>query len=138
MAPMTAWWLSKRSLRMPAPVVEALGRQRSAQAKERLLVGEAWADHDLVFATRIGTPMNPSNVRRDLALLTERAGLGRWHPNELRNSAASLLSAAGVPMEEVMDLLGHTDTRMLERVYRHRVSTAVEAAAPMETMFGAR
>lgn len=128
---------SKRSLRMPAPVAEALGRQRTEQAKQRLLVGEAWTDHDLVFSTQLGTPMSPSNLRRELGQLTERAGLGRWHPNELRHSAASLLSAAGVPMEEVMDLLGHTDTRMLERVYRHRVSKAVEAAAPMATMFGA-
>lgn len=42
-------------------------------------------------------------------------------------------------MEEVMDLLGHVDTRMLERVYRHRVRPTVEAAAaPMERLFGAR
>ena len=40
-------------------------------------------------------------------------------------------------MEEVMDLLGHVDTRMLERVYRHRVRPTVDAAtAPMERLFG--
>ncbi len=47
--------------------------------------------------------------------------------------------AAGVPMEEVMGPLGHVDTRMLERVYLHRVRRTVEAAAePMERLFGAR
>lgn len=126
---------SRRSIRLPGPATDALARQRAEQARERLVAGSAWTDNDLVFSTRMGTPMSPSNVRRDLARLTERAGLGAWHPNELRHSAASLLSAAGVPLEDVMDLLGHTDTRMLERVYRHRVTRAIEAAAPMATMF---
>jgi integrase len=48
-----------------------------------------------------------------------------------------LLSAAGVPLEQIADLLGHTDTRMLERVYRHPVKRTVGAAVePMERMFG--
>lgn len=134
-APKTA--KSQRSLGLPAPVVEALKRQRAQQARQRLVVGEAWTDHDLVFSTGIGTPINPGNLRRSVDRLTQRAGLGHWAPKELRHSAASLLSAAGVPMEEVMDLLGHVDTRMLERVYRHRVRPTVDAAtAPMERLFG--
>ena len=69
--------------------------------------------------------------------LTERAGLGAWHPNELRHSACSLLSAAGVPLEHVADILGHDGTRMASRFYRHAVAPAVGAAvAPMAEMFG--
>jgi integrase len=128
---------SRRSLAMPAPVVSALGRQRSGQARARLAVGAAWADLDLVFTTTVGTPVNPSNLRRSLANLTERAGLGAWHPNELRHSACSLLSAAGVPLEHVADVLGHDGTRMAHRFYRHAVAPSVGAAvAPMEAMFG--
>jgi integrase len=96
---------SKRSLRMPAPVLEALHRQRAQQARERLRAGSAWQDHDLVFATTVGTAVNPSNLRRDFARLTIGAGLGPWTPNELRHSAGSLLSAAGVRLEEVADVL---------------------------------
>lgn len=71
------------------------------------------------------------------ARLTKRAGLGPWHPNELRHSACSLLSAAGVPLEHVADILGHDGTRMAARFYRHAVTPAVGAAvAPMEAMFG--
>lgn len=63
--------------------------------------------------------------------------VGHWSPNELRHSAGSLLSAAGVPLEQIAEVLGHTDTRMLERVYRHPVKKTVSAAAePMERMFG--
>ena len=130
---------SRRSLAMPAPVVAALQRQRALQARERLVAGSAWADLDLVFANAIGAPIDPSNLRRLFARLTERAGLGRWHPNELRHSACSLLSAAGVPLEHVADILGHDGTRMAARFYRHAVAGAVGAAvAPMEAMFGQR
>ena len=81
--------------------------------------------------------MSPSNLRRDLARLTVAAGLGRWSPNELRHSAASLLSASGVPLEQIADVLGHTDTRMLLKHYRHPISRTIDAAAaPMERLFG--
>ena len=53
------------------------------------------------------------------------AGLGHWTPSELRHSAASLLSAAGVPLEVIADVLGHASTRMLEQHYRHQVNTFV-------------
>ncbi len=83
--------------------------------------------------------MSPSNLRRDLARLTVAAGLGRWSPNELRHSAASLLSASGVPLEQIADVLGHTDTRMLLKHYRHPISRTIDAAAaPMEALFGDR
>jgi integrase len=128
---------SRRAVTAPAAVVEALGRRRAAQASHRLAAGPEWVDNGLVFTTENGTPLDPSNVRRAFSAATKKAKLGAWHPNELRHSAASLLSAAGVPQEQVADLLGHTDTRMLDRHYRHRVTATVTAAtAPMEAMFG--
>ena len=75
-----------------------------------------------MFTTAVGTPIDPSNLRHTFERLTRRAGLGSWTPNELRHSAASLLSASGVPLEVIADILGHASTRMLEQHYRHQVS----------------
>jgi integrase len=118
-----------RVLSMPARVVEALRRQRVRQAEERLASGGYWSTEwpDLVFTSELGTPMHSSNLRRDFARITERAELPRITPYELRHSAASLLVAAGVPPFEAADLLGHSDLRMLERHYRHRLSPVVTA-----------
>lgn len=128
---------SRRAVVVPRPVLDALHAHRRSQADEMARAGNRWTDLDLVFPTIVGTPMSPSNLRRDLANLTTAAGLGRWSPNELRHSAASLLSAAGVPLEQIADLLGHTDTRMLLKHYRHPISRTVDAAVtPMESMFG--
>ena len=61
-----------------------------------------------------------------LARLCKKAGIERVTPYELRHSAASLLSDAGVPIEVLADLLGHSSTQMLEQVYRHRVRKVVD------------
>jgi integrase len=128
---------SRRALVLPHPVLAALREHAGLQERERRAAGERWQDLDLVFPTNVGTPMSPSNLRRDLARLTVAAGLGRWSPNELRHSAASLLSAFGVPLEQIADVLGHTDTRMLLKHYRHPISRTIDAAAaPMERLFG--
>lgn len=130
---------SRRTLDVPSPAIEALRSHRARQAAERLAVGSAWRDAGLVFTTEIGTVLDPRNFRRAFARVTEAAGLGTgWHPQELRHSAVSLLSAAGVRLEDVADVVGHSSaSRMTGDVYRHQVHPSVSAAkAPMEAMFG--
>jgi hypothetical protein len=61
-------------------------RRRRCHAKRDAALG--------VPLTRYQRPRDPA--RRSFTRLTERAGLGRWHTNELPHSAVSLLSAAGV------------------------------------------
>ena len=130
---------SRRQLRLPAVTGDALRQHRARQLARQDVMGEQGADLDLVFPTSRGTLLDPANLRRALATVTEKAGLGRWHPHELRHSAASLLSAAGVPLEEVADVLGHASTRVTSATYRHRTTPTVEAGAgPMAALFSAR
>jgi integrase len=127
---------SRRALTMPVPVLDALRLHRTQQGAEKLSA-PAWENDDLVFTTIIGTPLDPSNLRRGFARLTKDAGLGHWHPHELRHSAASILSAGGVPIEQIADILGHAGTRTTSAVYRHLIEPTVRgAAAPMNALFG--
>jgi len=73
--------------------------------------------------------MHPSNCRRAFTALCEQAHVPTVTPYELRHTAASLLIDAGVPPYEVADQLGHTDLRMIERHYRHRLHPTVTAGA---------
>lgn len=128
---------SRRQLLLPDLAVAALREHRVRQGLQRQAAGESWQDCGLVFPTGLGTLLDPANLRRSLSQLTERAGLGHWHPHELRHSAASLLSAAGVPLEEIADLLGHATTRVTSAVYHHQIGPTVEAAKqPMDRLFG--
>ncbi len=129
---------ARRRLDLTARAVEALRSHRGAQRQLRLLVGPDWEDLGFVFPTEVGTPAHPSGMNRKLARVTERAGLGHWSMTELaRHSAASLLSDAGVPLEQIADQLGHSSTRMLEKHYRHQVKPSIDVAVPvMEELFG--
>ena len=53
------------------------------------------------------------------------------------DTAASLLYDAGMALDEIADLLGHSSTRMLEAHYRHRVRSSFNRHVEhLETIFG--
>lgn len=56
---------SRRSLALPAPLAEALSVHRQAQTAERAQAGELWVEGNWVFATEIGTPIDPRNDLRE-------------------------------------------------------------------------
>ncbi len=108
-----------RTVQIPDPVVESLIAHRDRQGKERVEAGAAWEDNDLVFCTRLGTLLDPDNHRKSFSKLTEKAGIGRWHPHELRHSATSIMLAQGVPIDVVSKTVGHTSIRITADVYGH-------------------
>jgi integrase len=118
--------------------VAMLKAHRMHQAAERLTVGPAWTDHDLVFCTPLGTPLDPSNVDRHVyAPLVKRARLPLIRFHDLRHTAATNLLAAGVTVEVVSRMLGHADVATTLRFYRHvRPSEMRHAANVMSQLLG--
>ena len=55
---------SLRTIPLPTFAIAALHRHRELQSKERHLAGENWKEHGLVFASSVGTPIEPSNLLR--------------------------------------------------------------------------
>lgn len=120
---------SRRSIALPAQVSAALRTHRARQAEQRLRAGESWDDLGLVFTIASGKPIDPRNFRRTFTRITKSAGLGHWTPKELRHTAVSLLSHAGVPIEQVGDVVGHDGVRMTATTYRHAVVPTVKTGA---------
>ena len=69
---------SARAVPLSQLATAAISAQRAKQAEDRLLVGPAWVDNDLVFASQLGTPLEPRNVNRrfDVARARSRPRLG--------------------------------------------------------------
>jgi integrase len=121
-----------RTLELPAITLQALRDHRKTSAEELLLLGDRWPKKwgSLVFVSENGTPLNPSNLRRLIRRFAEDAGIeGPLTPYDLRHTATSLISAAGLSAERLADLLGHKDTRMVFQHYRHPVTSSVSVAA---------
>lgn len=121
---------SRRVLKLPKRAVEALKEHRTSQGAERLQAGSAWQDHGLVFCREDGTPLDRWQVHREFAAITKAAGLGEeWASRELRHSFVSILSAHGVRIEDISDLVGHSGTTVTETVYRHEIRPALTTGA---------
>lgn len=60
------------------------------------------------------------NVRRDLYTACARAGMAPCSPNDLRRTFATWLQQAGVGNDLTAQMMGHTDSRMIELVYGRR------------------
>ena len=129
---------SRRTLALARKCAEALHEQRTQQAVDRLAAGQLWQDHDLIFASTVGTPLDDHNIRRQFRKITAAAGLGStWVPRELRHTFVSLLSAHGVPVEAIALLAGHNQTATTEMVYRHQIVPALTRGAEvMDQIFG--
>ena len=131
---------SRRTLALPERCVGALRDQRDRQDAERAKAGPAWQDAGLVFPSSVGTPMSAGNARRDFrnALrLVPNIDPMEWTPRELRHSFVSILSDAGVPLEEISRLVGHAGTTVTELVYRHQLKPVIQTGATvMDRLFG--
>ena len=131
---------SRRTLALPKRCVEALKRQKARQDKARTAAGKRWVETGLVFTTRLGTKLDPADVRRAFRNAIDGApGLiaGEWTPRELRHSFVSLLSDSGMPIEEISRLVGHRSTAVTELIYRKQIRPVVQSGATaMDGIFG--
>jgi len=80
-------------------------------------------EHDpraLLFTAPGGGILRPTNWRaRFFNPAVKAAKLGPLTPHDLRHTAASLFISAGANPWMLAEVLGHTDTRMIDRVYGH-------------------
>ena len=123
---------SRRTLALTPELIAVLRQHLIRQAEARLAAGVLWRDHGLVFATEVGTPIDLDSFSHIFSKMCQRAGLGHWHPHELRHSGASLMLAAGTPLHVVSEVLGHASIAITKDVYGHLVEGDKRAAA--ETM----
>jgi len=113
---------SRRAITLSSDAVAALRTHRDRQVFERQALGEAYLDHQLVFATPRGTPIDPDNVNKQLASALKRAGINeRYTFHSIRHSAATMLMAAGVSPKVVADRLGHFSAGFTLDRYVHAV-----------------
>jgi site-specific recombinase XerD len=125
----------RRTIPLTAPAVAALRAQRRRAAEMRVKVADTWQDHDLVFPSAVGTPLDGTNVYHEYKKLLKKASLPSSHrPHDLRHSTATYLLHAGVDPRIVMEIMGWSQISMLKR-YQHILPAMLDdAAARLESV----
>jgi integrase len=129
---------SRRKIELSDLAVAALRRHHVRQAQERLALGEAWQDRDLVFPNSVGNPIDvPSLLQRGYVRIVKQAGLPPIRFHDLRHTAATLLLLKGVHPKKVSELLGHASVAITLTTYSHVLpSLSRDTASAMDDLFG--
>jgi integrase len=114
---------SRRTLALPSEALEALQEQRRQQEGDRRAGGPDYAPYELVFASRLGTPLLARNVIRSFKAAVARAGLpSDLRIHDLRHASATLMLAAGVHPKVAAARLGHSAVGITLDLYTHSVA----------------
>ncbi|MGW5759877.1 tyrosine-type recombinase/integrase [Streptomyces tendae] len=112
----------RRSVGLPAQLVDLLRVHRAKQDAERAAAGEKWADEGWLFATPDGRGTPPRTDYDDWKELLAAAKVRDGRLHDARHTAATVLLILGVSERAVMGLMGWSTTAMAAR-YQHMVDT---------------
>lgn len=119
---------SRRRVPLHAGVVTALKGWRAQQLQERLAAGDQWTDTGVVFATELGTMVDPRNLLRTVELAAAKAGIDGVGAHTLRHSAAVAWLEGGTHIKAAADLLGHSSISITGDLYGHTSDDTARAA----------
>jgi len=110
---------STRDIPMPLPLNAVFREVRKEQSKLKEIYGTAYEDNNLILCAANGRPLSRSLITRNLKKLLKKHGFEHIRFHALRHTFATMARAAGVPMEDIQDLLGHADISTTKNMYTH-------------------
>ena len=127
---------SRRTVYLPAPLMQKLAAHKRRQAEGRLKLGAAWQAFDLVFCSDEGTPLSiPNLTYRYFRPILTKAKLPRIRLYDLRHTCATLLLIAEENPKVVSERLGHSTIVLTLDTYSHVLPTMQQkATAKLEEM----
>jgi integrase len=120
---------SRRVVALPPILVEELRKHRTAQGKQRLTLGPAYQDHDLVCPQDDGAPRSPNALSCAFRDLVSRVEVPRVRLHDQRHTHATQLLKHGVHPKVVSERLGHANIGITLDVYSHVLPGMQEDAA---------
>ncbi|MDH2910772.1 MAG: tyrosine-type recombinase/integrase [Candidatus Eremiobacteraeota bacterium] len=117
-----------RTLPLSRHAIDALRRQRAAQAADRLKAGGLYGDDGAVFADELGQRVTPKSATNAFARLAEKAKISTTRLHDLRHTAATTLLVNGVDVRTTAGVLGHSTPNVTLSTYAHLVANAQRSA----------
>ncbi|PEM81497.1 site-specific integrase [Bacillus toyonensis] len=119
---------SKRTIPLPIETIEALKKHKIKINKDKLRLGSAYQELDLVNCNDLGEVLKRDSFRYHYYQIVESAGVKKIKFHDLRHTHATLLLKQGVHPKIVSERLGHTDVSLTLNVYSHVLPSMQEEA----------
>ncbi len=128
---------SRRTIKLPAFVIDILIQHREYQAEQQRTAGDAWVTKGLVFTNAWGDYYSPSTMLKVFKRFLESIDMPHMRFHDLRHSAASILLAMKVHPKVVQEILGHSQITTTMDIYSHAMpSLQDDATHQWEDKFG--
>ncbi len=119
----------RRTVALPAIAVELLREHKTSQLYQRLALGPAYQDHDLVCPRPDGRPWPPDTFSTAFAALVRRSKFKHVRFHDLRHTHATQMLRQGVHPKVVSERLGHSAIGITLDTYSHVLPGMQEEAA---------
>ncbi len=132
------WWDSTpksdagyRDVVFPLELLRELRERRQQQLEHRMKLGAAYGDHDIIFATPVGTPIDARMLSfRIFKRVLRAAGLTeKFRLYDLRHTWVTLSIMAGSDIKTVSRQAGHASVAFTLQTYAHVLPEMREAAS---------
>lgn len=110
---------SRRTIPLNHTAIKLLHDVRKDQLRNKLKAGSAYEDNGLVFATQLGRPLDPTNMRRTFYNICEKIGLSGLHPHCLRHTFATRGAENDIDVRVMQRFLGHATIQETADTYTH-------------------
>jgi integrase len=118
----------KRRAALAKPMLDLMRAHKAQQDAEREAALDLWEDHNLVWCTPLGRPIDASVDRAEWKTVLKEAGVRDARIHDGRHTAATMMLLQGIDSRTVMEIMGWSDQRMLLR-YQHVVDELRQEAA---------
>ncbi|MCI6121260.1 MAG: tyrosine-type recombinase/integrase, partial [Lachnospiraceae bacterium] len=110
---------SRRTIPLNQTAIKLLHDVCKDQLLSKLKAGSAYEDNGLVFATQLGRPLDPTNMRRTFYSICEKIGLNGLHPHCLRHTFATRGAENDIDVRVMQRFLGHATIQETADTYTH-------------------
>jgi len=125
----------RRKIKVGSVTLKQLEAHQERQTLEKAVAGERWQEHDLVFPTTLGTPLDHKRVRNEFKSILKQAGLPAIRFHDLRHTSLNALLDMGLPVNTVQGRAGHAKPSTTVNIYGHATARLqTEAAEKIEEL----